>query len=173
MADSASCARSLRLSVVLTALALVTACTTAQQITYSGQSNGPGQPEQSASEPVGTLAGTAWRLVEIRSTDGTVDRPGDEARYMLYFDADGAVRIMADCNRGRGTWASEHPSKLRFGAIATTQMMCPEGSISDRYLSYFQRVRSYALREGRLLLTTGAQGPTIEFAPAEADAGDG
>lgn len=173
MVDSASLAGFLRLSLALTALALVTACATVQQITYSEQSSGAEQSERSASEPVGTLAGTSWRLVEMRSEDGTVDRPRDGARYMLYFDADGAVRVVADCNRGRGTWASEYPSKLRFGAIATTQMMCPQGSISDRYLSYFHRVRSYTVTEGHLLLTTGAEGLTLEFAPTEGNAGGG
>lgn len=173
MADSASLADFLRLSLALTALALVTACATTQQITYSEQSNGAGQSERSASEPVGTLAGTSWQLVEMRSADGTVDRPRDEARYMLYFDADGTVRVMADCNRGKGTWSSEHPSELRFGAISTTQMMCPQGSISDRYLTYFPRVRNYAVREGHLLLTSGAEDLTLEFTPTESNAGGG
>ena len=166
MPDPASLARRLRPLLALTALAMVSACTTVQQVTYTSESSAAPEPsEQPASGSVGTLAGTSWRLVEIRSTDGNVDRPRDDASYVVHFDADGTVRVVADCNRGRGTWAAEHPSKLRFGAIATTQMMCPPGSISGRYLSYFHRVRNYAVREGHLLLTTGAEGRTLEFAP--------
>lgn len=161
MADSASLARRVGLALALTAFALVSACTSVQQITYSDAS---AASEPSASGPVGTLADTAWRLLEIRSVDGTVDRPRDDARYLLSFDADDTVRIVADCNRGNGTWATEHPSKLRFGAIATTRRMCPPESISDRFLSSFQRVRGYALEDGRLLLTSGAEGPSMEFA---------
>lgn len=161
MADSAPLARHAGLALALTAFALVSACTSVQQITYSEAS---AASEPSAGGSSGTLADTAWRLLEIRSIDGTVDRPRDDARYLLSFDADGTVGIVADCNRGNGTWATEHPSKLRFGAIATTQRMCAPESMSDHFLSTFQRVRGYTLEDGRLLLTAGSEGPSMEFA---------
>lgn len=164
-------ARLLRLSLAVTALALVTGCTTVTQVRYPANGGSAEAAAPATGEPVGTLAGTAWRLVEIRSIDGSVDRPREEARYRLFLDEDGTARVIADCNRGRGTWASERPSKLRFGAIATTQRLCPPGSIADRYLSRFHRVRSYAFRDDRLLLTAGSEGPTLEFAPLPAEGG--
>ena len=71
------------------------------------------------------LAGTSWQLVEISSMDDSTDVPDDPSRYTLELGADGSVSILADCNRGMGSWSSEGSSRLTFGPLATTRAMCP------------------------------------------------
>jgi len=112
------------------------------------------------------LAGTSWRLVNIQSMDDNNYAPSDPSRYALEFDPDGAVRIKADCNSGTGAWTSESPGQLQFAPIAATQAECGPESLHDRYMSQFQWVRSYVMKDGHLYLATMADGSIIEFEPA-------
>lgn len=130
------------------------------------ESTGPAansQPVQSE------LAGTAWQLVKIMSMDDTEVVPEDGSNYTLAFGADGRASILADCNRGTGSYTSESPGQLTFGPVATTRMACPEGSLEDTFLAQFEWVRSYVFEGGNLFLATMADGSIIEFEPAPAD----
>lgn len=111
------------------------------------------------------LSGTSWRLVKIMSMDDRVDLPDDPSKYTLDFRADGSVAILADCNRGMGSWTLESASQLQFGPIASTRAMCPPGSLSETYLAQFEWVRSFVMRDGHLFLATMADGSIIEFEP--------
>lgn len=112
------------------------------------------------------LSGTLWRLVEIQSMNDAVDRPDNPSRFTLQFQADGRAAIEAGCNRGTGKWIVDG-SQLRFSPIASTKVMCPPGSISEKYLAQFQWVRSYVVENGHLFLATMADGSIIEFEPLD------
>lgn len=144
--------------------------TTTNESTAS-RSNAPdsmlGTPAKSSEASASELNGTAWRLIKISSMDDSVFQPEDNSNYTLSFNAEGQVAIQADCNRGAGGWTSESASQLGFSAIAATRAMCPPESLSDRYLSQFEWVRSYVLRDGHLFLATMADGAIIEFEPIE------
>ena len=88
------------------------------------------------------LAGTAWQLVKIMSMDDSVHEPEDRTLYRMQFKQDGRVAILADCNRGTGSWSSESAGRLEFGPIASTKALCPPESLSEKYLAEFQWVRS-------------------------------
>jgi para-nitrobenzyl esterase len=111
------------------------------------------------------LAGTAWQLVEIVSMDDHVYAPEDRSLYTLVLNADGSMRVRADCNLGTGTWTAESAGQLQFGQIAATQALCAPDSLHDRYMAQFQWVRSYVMKDGRLFLATMADGSIIEFEP--------
>jgi len=113
------------------------------------------------------LAGTAWQLVKIMSMDDTVYEPKDRTLYRMQFKQDGRVAILADCNRGTGSWSSESAGRLEFGPIASTKALCPPESLSEKYLAEFQWVRSYVMKEGHLFLATKADGSIIEFEPRD------
>ncbi|MGD8678162.1 MAG: META domain-containing protein [Chromatiales bacterium] len=113
------------------------------------------------------LAGTGWQLVKIMSMDDSVYQPDDRSGYRVEFLEDGSVAILADCNRGKGSWTSESQGRLEFGPIASTKALCPPGSLSERYLAQFQWVRSYVIKESHLFLATKADGSIIEFRPLD------
>ena len=113
------------------------------------------------------LAGTSWQLVRIMSMDDSVYEPDDRSRYRIDFQEDGSVAILADCNRGKGSWTSESQGRLEFGPIASTKALCPPGSLSEKYLAEFQWVRSYVIKESHLFLATMADGSIIEFRPMD------
>ena len=103
------------------------------------------------------------------SMDDTEVVPEDASNYTLAFGADGRASILADCNRGTGSYTSESPGQLTFGPVATTRMACPEGSLEDTFLAQFEWVRSYVFEGGNHFLATMADGSIIEFEPAPAD----
>jgi heat shock protein HslJ len=127
------------------------------------------QPLNSASP----LTGTTWELVAIQSMDdaqGTT-RIGEPERFRLHFSPDGAAQFLLDCNRGTATWqattAAERTSgSLVFGPLATTRMMCPTGSLDQRWVTAVPYVRSYLIQEGRLYLSLMADGGIYEWRPA-------
>jgi heat shock protein HslJ len=147
--------------LLMTLLALLLGSAWAQ---FAVSASSPQDGSDTLAAP-GELAGTAWRLVKILSMDDSVYTPDDPARYTLEFTPDGNVRILADCNRGMGSWRSEQPGQLAFGRIASTRALCPPGSLSEKYLAQFQWVRSYTMKDAHLFLATMADGSIIEFEP--------
>lgn len=113
------------------------------------------------------LGGTSWELVEIQSMDDRSWAPDDPSRYTLTLDENGSAYMRLDCNRGRGSWSSEGESQLRFGPVASTNALCQDDGLSERFAAQFEYVRSYVVREGHLFLATLADGAIIELRPAE------
>jgi len=127
----------------------------------------PSDKQTPANEPFHELAGTTWRLVKIMGMDDSVAEPENRSAYTLEFGTDGQASLLADCNRGTGSWTSESGPQLEFGPIAATMAMCSPGSIADKYLAEFQWVRSYVMNDGHLFLATMADGSIIEFEPVD------
>lgn len=113
----------------------------------------------------GELAGSSWQLVNISSMDDSIYLPDDPAKYTLELQADGTASMVADCNRGTGSWKSESSGRIEFSPVSATTAACLPGSLSERYLAQFQWVRSYVMEGGHLFLATMADGSIIEFAP--------
>lgn len=73
--------------------------------------------------------------------------------------------VRADCNRGQGAWSFAEPSQLQFGPLATTRVLCPPGSLYDRFVGDLGYVRSFVMKDGHLFLATLADGAILEFEP--------
>ena len=122
-------------------------------------------------EPLGTLAGTSWRLVHFQSSDdaiGTVVPPRVEL-YTLTFNDDGSLPMRLDCNRGMARWEAS-PTSARGGLLevspgAMTRAMCGEGSMDSRIARDMSRVRSFTLADGRLHLALEADGGIYSWEP--------
>jgi para-nitrobenzyl esterase len=116
--------------------------------------------------PSTSLEGSSWRLVQIAMSDG-VTRPAIErSRYTIGFGKQGVLNVRFDCNRGRGSWKSSGPGNLEFGPLALTRAVCPVGSLHDTLVRQWPDVRSYLVKDGRLILSMMSDGGTIEFEPA-------
>ena len=121
-----------------------------------------------------SLAGTTWRLVEIRSMDDAqgVTRPRDPARYTLWLQVNGRASLQLDCNRGTGRRtaapsADPVSGSFRFGPIATTRALCPPPSLGKSLGSRLAEVRGYLLKEDRLFLSLMADGGILVWEPLE------
>ena len=108
------------------------------------------------------LTGVIWELANIQSKDDSTDMPRAPGLYTLDFRKDGSVAIRADCNRGRGNWASETADQLNITQLITSRAMCIPRSLHDSYISDLNDTRSFSLNEGKLYLTT-IDGSILEF----------
>jgi len=88
------------------------------------------------------------------------------ARYTLELQPGGAALVLADCNRGRGSYEIGEGT-LKLGAIAVTRMACPPGSLDSRYLRDLGRATIFFVEGGRLFLDLPMDSGTMHFAPAK------
>jgi para-nitrobenzyl esterase len=133
----------------------VCACGLLLAAAAAGQTQGPA----SASE----LEGTSWQLVKIEGSDAKIRVPSERGHYLLAFAPRGELSARIDCNRGSGTWSSPESGRLVLGELATTRAQCAPGSLYDEIIAHWTEVRSYALRDGHLMLTGG--GGVYEYEP--------
>jgi para-nitrobenzyl esterase len=111
------------------------------------------------------LTGTSWQLVKFQGGDDTVLRPDDPSKYTLAFLEDGLLAARIDCNRARGSWKSDGPSRLEFGPMAITRAGCPPESLHDRIVKHLPYMVSYVIKDGRLFLSLIGDGGSYEFEP--------
>ena len=126
-------------------------------------------PPPTIQPTVPTLAGSAWVLVDFRSSDdavGTVVPPHPE-RYVLQFEPDGRLLMQLDCNRASGSWrvpaASASGGSLELKGGAMTRAMCGPGAMDTQIAHDLDRVRSFTLCGGRLYLALEADAGAYEF----------
>ena len=122
-----------------------------------------GSPDMAGS----ALADTQWQLLKIQSMDDSMWAPEDSSRYTLNLQSDGKAYMQFDCNRGNAGWHSEASGHIRFTLVASTNALCQDDGLSERYAAQFEHVRSYLLRDKNLFLATMADGAIIEFQPAD------
>jgi heat shock protein HslJ len=89
-----------------------------------------------------------------------VDQPD---RYTIRFGRDGRVALRADCNRGTGGYSVSADHRITFRPIALTRMMCPKGSLSNRFAKEVGRATSYFLKDGDLFLELPVDSGTLRF----------
>jgi len=111
------------------------------------------------------LIGTVWAWQAITSDDGGRASVHSPERYTIELLPDGAVRVQADCNRGRGTYDAADVD-LRFGPIMTTKIGCPADSRDREFLDALSRVDSYRFEGIELVLASADSRRTMRFTPA-------
>lgn len=92
----------------------------------------------------------------------------DPLRYVLAFNGDGTVNIVADCNRAGGSYTANNSSlTLQIGPM--TMALCPPNSRSEQFVKLLGGAALYFFQDGELYIDLMADGGTLRFAPAPAD----
>ncbi|MER2598034.1 MAG: META domain-containing protein [Caldilineales bacterium] len=115
----------------------------------------------------GTLAelGTQpWNWLAITTPDGAEQATPTPNRYQISFFDSGAVRILADCNRGGGTHRLSDDS-ISITVQSMTRAACRKDSLSLQYLNYLGQAASWAVQNGDLMITL-QDGSVMHFTPA-------
>lgn len=95
-----------------------------------------------------------WQLLNIQYADGSVSTP-DFGEYTVRFDfAEDRMFVVADCNRGSGSFEAREDGSFVVGPIMLTRMACPPESISDEFVAQLGLANSYGFTDGYLHLTT-------------------
>lgn len=103
-----------------------------------------------------------WQWVSFTTPVEQVNVDAPE-RYTLQFGRDGRITLRADCNRGGTTYSVSADRRIALKPIALTRMMCPPGSLSDRYVKEIGRATSYFLKDGDLFLELPVDSGTLRF----------
>jgi heat shock protein HslJ len=86
--------------------------------------------------------------------------------YTLTFKDDGAVEIIADCNKALGSYTLDG-SSIEIEVSLMTVAACPPESRSDEFIRHLGFAKHYFFKDGNLFIDLFADGGTLEFAPAE------
>jgi len=129
------------------------------------------QTKTAAAPPtVAPVAGTAhatgsWRWEGlISSTDKiAIEQP---ERYTLEMQGGGKALVRADCNRGQAAYKLEGRA-FAIKISGMTNIACPPGSMSERYLKSLESAVGQRIRGDSLFLDLAGQGGTMTFVRAK------
>jgi heat shock protein HslJ len=100
-----------------------------------------------------------FRVVYKNDAEKTIEHP---ERYLLQLSEKKKISILADCNRGFGSYSMEERS-IKIVILGTTRAMCPPKSFSEKYISDLNSVVSYRLKGSRLYLSLKDDIGIMEF----------
>lgn len=118
-------------------------------------------PAAAASALPADVVGTVWEWVNFITPKEKIEAGAPE-HYTLQFMADGHIAVQADCNRGMGSYTITD-NRIAFSPIALTMMMCPEGSLSGRFVHELARATSFFERDGGFFLELPYDSGTLSF----------
>ena len=112
------------------------------------------------------VVGKVWQWESFVSPVETIEVPTPE-RYLLELLPDGKARARFDCNRGGGAYRIAE-GQLGFGALVSTRMGCPPGSLGGRFSRELGRVTTFFVEDGKLYLELPVDSGTLRFGLARA-----
>lgn len=115
-----------------------------------------------------TLAGTAWQATAINNGRQAVASLVADSSVTLAFAADGTASGSAGCNRFT-TRCQAEGSRLTFGPVALTRMMCPRPEVMEQEQSFVKALESVATARfdgDRLELRTAAGAIALQLTRA-------
>ncbi len=118
-------------------------------------------------EMTGDLTANPWQWVSFTNPmeQYTIDNPEN---YVLTFNEDGTVNIVADCNNASGAYTADS-SSLMIEVGPMTMATCPPDSRSDDFVKYLGFAAIYFFEDGNLYIDLFADGGTMEFTAAETE----
>lgn len=84
------------------------------------------------------LEGTVWHLVQIEGRDAALEA----GTFDITLDG-GSLSGIGACNRLMGSYTVAPKSGIRFGAIASTRMMCPNVEMESQLAAVLESATHY------------------------------
>lgn len=99
------------------------------------------------------LTDTNWQLVEWEG------RPfaATGEQYTLKLTKDGRLSGMGNCNRLMGAFETPRTGIIKFSAMASTRMMCPDQQTESKFTQMLPEVDGYGLDGDMLMLFKGGE----------------
>ncbi len=120
------------------------------------------QEVKNSSKTENTLLDIEWKLVRVAYANDTEKKIKQPEKYLLLLSKDKKVNILADCNRGFGSYVLDG-SSLTISILGTTRAMCAPQSFSEKYISELKAVASYILKDDKLYLSLKYDSGIMEF----------
>ena len=119
--------------------------------------------EDAAASSSGDLTGILWQWAQLVETAPASESVvPDPENYTLILQPDGTVAIKADCNLAGGSYELDGEA-LTIGLGPTTLAFCGEQSLDNQYLQLLATVESYAVENGRLVLSLKSDAGRMTF----------
>lgn len=107
---------------------------------------------------------TFWQLVTLEGKDySNFKNNGREVGFTLH-KADNRISGYAGCNSFFGTYRFEPGNRVRFSAMGSTKMACPDVAFNENeFLNIFELADNYTLSGNTLSINVGRRAPLAIF----------
>jgi len=108
------------------------------------------------------LRANPWQWVAFTNPmeQSTIENPQN---YVVTFNDDATVNIVADCNNANGSYVTDR-SSITITVGPMTMASCPPESHSDDFVKYLGSAAIYFFENEYLFIDLFADGGTMEFA---------
>jgi len=121
-------------------------------------------PPTATPVPAGpNIAGTSWFWRSFIKPDGSQTTITEYDNYVLEFLTGGQVSILADCNKGSGTYRTSG-TQITIQVTATTKASCGAESLDNQYINLLNGSFAYAVQNG--VLSLFSNDGTMNFGPS-------
>ncbi|MCC6613425.1 MAG: serine hydrolase [Anaerolineae bacterium] len=114
-----------------------------------------------------------WQQLQVLGENGSSMPVADPARYSIRFNEDGSYNVVADCNRGSGTYTRDGlVLSLQSGPL--TRAACPPDSQSDPFIEMLGSVTNFSTNDDELNMALMVDGEVnlMQFTAAGAGEND-
>ena len=154
-------------------VALIAACggdeaqPTATALPAAEPTDVPPTEEPAAEAPdLSMLTDNPWQWMSYVGGEDYFDVESPES-YLVAFNDDGTVNIVADCNNASGSYTEDAGSlSIEIGPV--TMAACPPESRSDQFITYLGSAAFAFFEDGYLYIDLFADGGTLSFIWADA-----
>lgn len=112
--------------------------------------------------------GTFWKLEKLDGKDYSDFKiDGNEIGFMLEKE-NNRISGFAGCNSFFGTYKLEPGNRIRFSAIGSTRMACPDSNFNEsEFLEIFTMADNYTINNNMLSINVGRRAPLAVFKKVE------
>ncbi len=110
------------------------------------------------------ILGLTWEWRGTQYSDGRwvgLEKEGPY-NFTLAKDLADGVAVQISCNRGRGSYQLQDFT-LNLEVLTTTRAMCPEPEVDSLFLTDLNRVASYRIEDGKLILHLNNKAGVMHF----------
>lgn len=99
------------------------------------------------------LVGTSWHLVRMMERDLQIEPD----QFLFTFDAEGRFGGKGACNRMMGGYTTTDKGGMKFSAVASTRMMCPDVELESELGKILEATTHYEIDGDMLLLLSNGE----------------
>lgn len=133
--------------------------TTSRQVKSNQQTDSQNVTLEKSDLP---LVGTKWLLVELRGQSVAKNKDSKEVFY-LQLAEDGKVTAFAGCNRMSGGYELKEGLQIRFTAMASTRMACPDMTTEQVLGEVLAGADNYSINGQSMTLNKARMAPLAKF----------
>lgn len=99
------------------------------------------------------LQGTEWQLMRMMGRDYSFEK----GQFTFTFSEQGLFAGRGACNQMGGGFTTSVTGALKFDALTSTRMMCPDQALESEFAALLERVTHYEVDGSLLLLLSNGE----------------